>query len=379
MPILRLLQPQIRNFWQKAFGKKLPYNAFVEVNNLLVRSRILDVRLDQVLDMVEKYGVLWRRRFLAEKKQIYRDWLKSSLIEKRFDQIEIQKLRKLKDLLLLNDYEVGEIHQALSQQYFHEVIEAAMEDERLPKDQRHFLRDLERHLRLSIRYRQVLEEINFKALMEDLLAEVRPPQEPLSKEESRMMVSIENVLWFCRRNDLPPRDGLKELQAAWLFINGFWPSLPVDTPLRPGEFCVYFTNAALVPMSETARYLIRKPNLMRRVDLGYDWPRVQEDGPMAVTEPPDAQHGRLYVTNRGFIFSYAGHRTRYSFSHMANCAVRQEGLYILHGKKPAVLFRFRNQNRLLAVAICRLIADYFNLDRISSRVKASELNCYRPG
>ena len=379
MPILQLLQPEVRNFWQKLFGKKLPYNAFVDVNNLMVRSRILDVRLEQILDIIEPYQMLWRGRFTDKKKRIYRDWLESSLYERRFDRIEIQKLRQLKDLLLLNDYEIGEVHQQLSMDHFNEVVEAAQEDQRLEEQLRWFLGALEHRIKMPTRMRQSLEQTSLNGLLEELLADVHPPKAPLSEEEEEMLRLLEDILWLRQREDLPLRDRLKELKAIWLVTNGFWPALSVDIPMDRKSFCVFYANAAQSFVPSEAMGIFEDTNLLRRVDVGYDWSRALEEGPLIDFTPEAAHYGRIYFTTQAIIFACSGQQHEYGLSKLENYAVRKEGLYLKCRKKPAQFFRFNNHNRLLAVILSRLIVCYFQPEQTLSRQVRENFSSYRPG
>jgi hypothetical protein len=377
MPVLQLRQPPEKNFWQRLFGKEPGESAFVAVNNLLVQRKILEVSLDQVLDLVEAHGFFWRRRFIEDKKRLYSQWLESCLDDQRYDEVEVQKLRHLKDILLLNDYEIGEVHQAISMQRFSEVMDAAADDRRLSEALRGFLYRIENTVKLPSRFAHRLEEAPLNPAMEELLSELPRPATPLSEEEEAMLSALASVLRI-RIEDAPnPRETLKEYQMLWKTLNGFWPRLPVDFSLETNEYCVFYSNAFRYAALSEERAHTNRYSLLRRVDKGVDW--QWEDFQQRLPEPPQAQQaGRLYLTNFRLVFRYQGHMSSIKLKQIRNYCVRRNGVVVVQRKKPALTFRFEKCNRLFAVMMARVLADYFSPQNIVPR-RIRQVIGLRPG
>jgi flavin-binding protein dodecin len=132
---------------------------FEALENLLACSAaIRAVRADDVRDVCAAAAVDLKRKFLSDRKDLYRRYLAHCLDDKVLSEEENADLRHLAALLHLDDSDIEPIHEELAQDVYGKEIEAVLADMRLDPEEDAFLRRLRGELKISDEVAQRLYE-----------------------------------------------------------------------------------------------------------------------------------------------------------------------------------------------------------------------------
>jgi hypothetical protein len=145
------------NLLQRIIRRRLPENAWIEVNNLLADAdHVRDVRPEQVARIAERYHTPLRGELCGRLERLYRDYLLFCLSDQRLSAEEQTDLAHLKRILRLNDRAVSSIHGQVTERLYARSVDAVLEDGRIDAHEREFLRTLQDELAIPT---QVVDRI----------------------------------------------------------------------------------------------------------------------------------------------------------------------------------------------------------------------------
>jgi flavin-binding protein dodecin len=110
---------------------------------------IRDVRAEDVRDVCATTAVDLKRKFMGDRKDLYRRYLAHCLDDKVITEEENADLQHLAALLHLDDQDIAPIHEELAQEVYGKAIQEVLEDMRLDPDEEAFLRRLRGDLKIS--------------------------------------------------------------------------------------------------------------------------------------------------------------------------------------------------------------------------------------
>jgi flavin-binding protein dodecin len=132
---------------------------FEALEDLLACSeKIRSVRAEDVRSVCAAAAVDLKRKFMGDRKDLYRRYLAHCLDDKVLTEEESADLQHLADLPHLDDQETAPIHEDLSQEVYGMAIQEVLEDLRLDPDEEAFLRRLRGELQISDEVAQRLYE-----------------------------------------------------------------------------------------------------------------------------------------------------------------------------------------------------------------------------
>lgn len=122
---------------------------FCAIEDLFAQApRLRDVGPDVIWGVCAARGVDMRRRFAAERRQLYRRFLAHCFADKALSEEETADLQHLRALLHLGQDEVGRIHDEVARQVYGQAVEEALADLQLLPEEEAFLRRLREELQL---------------------------------------------------------------------------------------------------------------------------------------------------------------------------------------------------------------------------------------
>ena len=132
---------------------------FEALEDLLACSEeIRGVHAEDVRDVCAAAAVDLQRKYMGERKDLYRRYLAHCLDDKVLTEEESADLQHLADLLHLDDREIAPVHEDLAQEVYGMAIREVLEDLRLDPDEETFLRRLRGELHISDEVAQRLYE-----------------------------------------------------------------------------------------------------------------------------------------------------------------------------------------------------------------------------
>jgi len=132
---------------------------FEALENLLACSEaVRAVRAEEVRDICAAAAVDLNRKYMGDRKDLYRRYLAHCLDDKVLTEEENADLQHLAALLHLSDEDIAPIHEELSEEVYGKAIEEVLEDLRLDPDEENFLRRLRGELHISEEVAQRLYE-----------------------------------------------------------------------------------------------------------------------------------------------------------------------------------------------------------------------------
>jgi flavin-binding protein dodecin len=134
------------------FGRALRsrrVTAFEVIEDLLARAEnVRGVGADAIRDVCETLGVDLRRKYLSNRKQLYRRYLANCLEDRELSQRENADLEHLRSLLHLAMEDVASVHDEVAREVYGKAIQDVLADLKLDSEEEAFLRRLRGELQL---------------------------------------------------------------------------------------------------------------------------------------------------------------------------------------------------------------------------------------
>lgn len=138
---------------KSGFGRALRSKratTFEAIENLLaVSGSVREVSVGSVVTVCDAQGVDLQRRFVSDRKHLYRRYLAHCLEDKILSEEENADLEHLRTLLYLEEKDVGAVHDEVAREVYGKAIQEVLADLEINAEEEAFLRRLRGELHLS--------------------------------------------------------------------------------------------------------------------------------------------------------------------------------------------------------------------------------------
>lgn len=329
------------SFFRKLLGVKPKENGIIEINNLLAEKELESITVDEVQAVITDYKLKLDEQLRSQLCQLYERYLTYCLKDKLLSDSEIDELKRLKELLGLNDKEIEEIHKRTIGKIYKTEVDKAIEDRKLDDEEVKFLKKLQNELKLPDEIVSDIYKKSSQKLLEKFIADALS-DEKLSPEEEKELATICENLNVELQLDEKTQAVLDKYKLFWQIENGDIPIIDVPINIQKSERCYFHTQCEwfeqrrvtkrLKYSGPTMRLKIAKGLYWRAGDLGVQ--RISED----VWKKIDA--GDLFLTNKRLIFMGAKGNKRIRLNKILDFTAYQNGVDIQKetGKSPFIAF-----------------------------------------
>lgn len=150
---------------QRLLGRRHPANALLELRTALAEADSpLDVPVEEVDALVDRFGFDVRRRFRPELLDLYRSYLIHCLRDRHLSERETGELRHLADLFGLSVANCDLIVRKVAREVYLRSVDEVLEDGAVDADERRFLGRLRAHLKIPDDVAENIEEVRGRQL-----------------------------------------------------------------------------------------------------------------------------------------------------------------------------------------------------------------------
>jgi hypothetical protein len=297
-----LLQP---NLIQKLFKITPNKNFGIELNNLLASNQqdIMKVTLDQVFALAQGYKVNPKKSFKPEREFLFRKYLLFCLSDLVLEDREINELKHLSEVLMLNENDMYNIVNKESEKLYEKEVKNAVQDGKLDQKEKAKLELIQQNLLISKETADSIYSKNASEILQKFL-EDKISDERLSPTEEKEIADISRSLGIeLQLSDSTSRK-LDKYRLYWQIENADLPVLNSDINLQKSEslhFKVYVNW--LEQRRVTKRINYSGPTARIKLAKGVYY-RVGSIKAQSITEDvwQLIDRGSLYLTNKRLIF-----------------------------------------------------------------------------
>ena len=347
------------SFFQKLFKKLPKANSVTEINNLLATKPIREIQLEEVDSIASKYKVnLKNKEFSSQLKELYQRYLKKCLEDRIFQEGEVQELNVLKQLFLLTDKDVAELHNQIASEIYKMTFDEAIQDGSLDNNERQLLEKVQINLKLPDDLVKKISEESRTQLM-NLKMKQATEDKRISPTEWKELETIAKNLNITLPSDSATKADLDRMKLYWAIENGELPVQSIWINLQAGERCYYNTQVEWYEnRTVTQRVNYSGPSYRVKIMKGvyYRWgssnvQRITQD----VLKLIDT--GTVYITNKRIIFTGQRKNSNIPLKKVLSITPYSDGVGIDKdtGKSP-VLSVAANAD-ILAMMISRMMND----------------------
>lgn len=342
----------------KLFNKEPKHNAFVELNNLFARKRLIEITDQDIQAIVTKYKVNFYKKFNRNLKELYAEFLHYCLKDNRLSNDEIEELRTLKEFLSLKDKDIEEIHNLVASQVYKKAFSQVIKDGRIENDEKAFLENLEQDLRLPSDLAEKLSKEARQLFIEDYVKEITEDQR-LSPDELGELEAISKSLNIKLEIDAKSKAALDKMKRFWIIENGEIPVISVSINLQKNERCYFKTPAEWHELRTiTKRINYGGPSARIKIMKGLSY-RVGSMKVERVTKETMQQldTGTLYVTNKRLIFTGNKKTSNIKLEKILSVIPYSNGIEIVKDAGRSPVFVVPSEADILAMTLSRAIND----------------------
>jgi hypothetical protein len=286
------------------FGRPLPTNAYVEIENLLASRHWTDIEPEQIHELLRKHGAKGLDK--ARAKLLFEKALQTCVMDDMITNEEIVGLDRLQDLFGLRDQDVREIFQRVTHPKFRMALADVFADGVVTQDESDALAGIRKALRIDERAAREMWTGDAQVLYQRALNEASSDQR-LSSDEMHQLDALASNFRITIDADAATQGQLARFRWFWLMENGTFPEVSVPIALQKKEVCHFSCSARQFEMrTELVRVNYGGPSARIRIMKGvyYRFGSVQTQRiTRDVLREVDA--GDLYVTNKRVIFDGA--------------------------------------------------------------------------
>lgn len=291
-------------FFDKLFKRENPYNAIIEINNLLCSVEINKITQENIINIGHNYKIKnilnkYRKDFF----DIYKLFLNNFISDKKFSDEELSILKHLKLLFGLNDKEVNDIQTQMTTEIYKNEVKNVFADDKLTNNEKEFLSNLQKDLKLPNSIADKLYNESATKLLQDYVNRITSDQR-ISPEEENELNELTKNLNVDLNLDNNSKSAFQKMKLFWKIENGDIPVIEANINLQKKEVCYFVTNVKWYEMrTVTKRINYGGPTLSIKIAKGLYW----RTGSMNVQNVSQdimklIDIGTLYLTNKRLIF-----------------------------------------------------------------------------
>jgi len=335
-------------------------NAVVEINNLLVTQKLLDVKIDDIQRIAHKYKINIKKDFRDEWFKLYKTYLRHCLTDRYLSEDELLDLRHLKSLLILTDKEISNLHNEIAADIYREEMDVALEDGKIDEHEKDFLKKLQSDLKIS-------DELCDKIFLESAQDMVRKFVNLISLDK-RLTPQEENDLEELKRNlniDIQFTDSsvetLQKYKLFWLVENEGIPEIQLDINLAPGEKGYYSLEGEWLERENEAK-IQHDDNLELRIKIakGIYWTLLNlKENKINDHKWESKGVSKIFITSKQIIFSSPTGNRFIPLNKILDLKPHLNGIEIIGFHEPMVMIQFGKNVDVVMMILGRAIHDIF--------------------
>lgn len=290
-------------FFQRTFKKFPVENAIIEVNNLLAKRPIKEIKIEEIEAISEKYKVDLHIEFAEKLKELYSIYLMECLSDNSISEQELDELNYLKKLLHLQDYEVEILHNKLAGEIYKTHYNDVMIDGKIFDSEKEYLEKLQKNLRLSENQAEEITAESGKEFVQKQFDKITDDRRLSPKEWEEFTTLAQNLDVNVTMNDAT-KEQLEKFKLYWQIEKGELPIKDVSIHLPQNEQCYFTSNADwLEHRMVTHRYNYSGPTARIKIMKGVYY-RAGSIGVQRSTseELQLIDSGRIFITSKRIIF-----------------------------------------------------------------------------
>jgi hypothetical protein len=359
--IYKIFEQQKPNFFQRLFKQEPKENAFIELNNLLAKKNLKEIRIEQIEEISSKYKVDLRLKFLDRLKELYERYLKKCFADNVLTDEELEDLNLLKHLLLLKDLEINELHNKLGGDIYKKNYEEAISKGTLEKSKEEFIDKLQQNLKLPDSVANKISSESRNQFMDIQLGKIVEDGK-ISPEEWEELNAIAKNLNVDLKIDEGSKSKLERMKLYWLIENGELPTKQVDINLQKSEQC-YFTIYADWLENRTVTQRINYGGVGYRVKIMKGV--YYRAGSVKVQRITSEQlllidTGKVYITNKRIIFVGNKKNSNIQLNKVLSVSPYIDGVGIEKDSGKSPILRVTENADVLAMTLGRMLNELQN-------------------
>lgn len=223
---------------QRCFRQVPEENAVIEVNNLLATKMIVQISLQEIRAIEQRYQLRLNFVYPRNLEEFYAVYLNHCLADKQLDNEELNALRHLQQLLGLSEQQVSQLHTWLGESIYRQSFQEAVADGRLTAAEEQSLSKLESTLRLPKALAEKISAETRTAYMQSYVAGILNHRQ-LSPAEEQELDAIARSLRVSLQFSAQTQEQLHKLKQYWALQNLDLPVITAGTSLHKGELCYF--------------------------------------------------------------------------------------------------------------------------------------------
>ena len=357
-----------QNFFHRLFKTYPTENVIVEINNLLATKPLRKIKLEEVSEICAKYKTDIRCKFLKELKQLYEKYLEKCFEDNLLTDDEVDDLSNLRQLLLLHENEVTELHNKVGSEIYKKAYNEAISDGQYTTSEEEFIDKLQKNLRLPDDVAEKISNDCRKSFMNIQVGKITEDGK-ISPDEWEELTMIAKNLNVSISIDETSKATFERMKLNWLIENGELPVKQVSINLQKSEQCYYSTFIDWLELRRvTKRVNYSGPTYRLKIAKGFYY-RVGSITPQRITsdELQVIDRGTIYVTNKRLIFCGRLKNSNITLGKILSITPYFDGVGIEKDSGKSPIFRVSENADLLAMIIARVIKDFtFGVESVKS-------------
>lgn len=290
-------------FFKRLLKQQLVENAIVEVNNLLATKPLMDIVTDEVQEIGARYNVDLHEVFSDQLKDMYRLYLNKCLEDNAISNQEIDELRHLSNLLLLDDEQVTTIHDELTSDIYKQNYDDVLNNTQSQTEKEVFIAALQQNLRMPDAQVARIKKASNDYFMDAQLDKIMDDKQ-VSDEEWNEFTKLAEQLGVNMLRFQASKDKLEKYRFYWTVASGQLPVFETALSLQKDEICHYAIKADWVEnvtYTKEIKYSVESNSMTFSDGVRKEWgtqqvERITEDKLTATA------YGTFYLTNKRMIF-----------------------------------------------------------------------------
>jgi hypothetical protein len=346
-----------QSFFQRLLRQHPQENAIIEVNNLLAAKPVAMISKMEIADIEQRHNLKLERTFRLNLEEFYAVYLNQCLSDRRLDDHELRDLKHLKSLFSLNDKTISYLHDQIGLLVYKASMQEAVADGRLTDDERSFLAQLEKELKLPAALaKKISEEVReqfFSDHLDNLIntADFSPSDE---KELEAIAKSLNIDIDLNGRN----KQQLKQLKTYWALENLPLTEYQSELPLQKGEICYFkIADVSWYELRGSQKFDVHARAITHKEFYLQELSK-QKSVNNSVLRFVDK--GTLYLTNKRILFDGQVKNSNIRLEGIESTTPYKNALHVLKEKGKSPVLQFAKKVDVFALILERLKREISN-------------------
>ncbi|WKN29846.1 hypothetical protein PZB74_12805 [Porifericola rhodea] len=348
------------SLWGKLKGQKVEKNAVIEINNLLSEKPIMEVGVEEIQSIMDKYELnLYTDFDDGSMRELYKKYLRFCFDDNHLDEEEIARLKHLKKILGLTDKAVEIAHHHICQEVYERELDAALEDHRLDDKELAFLNQLQNKLQLPQSWIDSIYQHKAQSIIVNFIKGAVEDKRLSPNEEQELQALIEN-LGVETELDSSTQKELAKYRLFWQIENGSLPPIYVPIKLKAEEHAYFLTDAHAFEAKKSDKEDSEENARSLRVKLSesnywyqeHDTPFYSEDGLWK-----NLSEGKAYITNQRIILREKDQEKSVKLTVIKDFVVYTNGLMLIREKQKRLFLQTNANTDIFTMILGRVLRD----------------------